>query len=195
MTRITSSSRRWCAAAAAILLTAACGASADPPGATRSTQPASAPAACPAGRGTPINGVRSTALPCLADPQHQVAVAAVHGRPEVINIWASWCAPCRREARLLEAAHRAAGDRVLFLGVDSRDTRTAALRFLADQGVTYPQVFDEAGTFAARLGVQGIPDTLVVDASGHIVYRWLGELTPDRLRDGLARIGEGAGMR
>lgn len=194
MVRITSSSRRWCAAAAAVLIVAAC-ASGDPPGATQSREPAPALASCPTGRGTPINGVRSTMLPCLTGPQRQVAVAAVHGRPEVINIWASWCHPCRREARLLEAAHRAAGDRVLFLGVDSRDTRTAAVRFLATHDVTYPQVFDEAGTFASRIGLQGVPDTLVVDSSGHVVYRWLGELTPERLRDGLAQIGEGADVR
>ncbi len=194
MMRITSSSRRWCATAAAVLITAACGASGDPPSATQAGE-ISPLAACPTGRGTPIKGVRSTRLPCLASPQHQVAVAAVHGQPEVINIWASWCAPCRREARLLEAAHRAAGDRILFLGVDSRDTRSAAVRFLAAEDVTYPQVFDEAGTFASRIGLQGIPDTLVVDASGQIVYRWLGELTPDRLRDGLARIGERADTR
>jgi cytochrome c biogenesis protein CcmG, thiol:disulfide interchange protein DsbE len=134
-------------------------------------------------------------LPCLASPQRQVSVAAVHGRPEVINFWASWCKPCRREARLLEAAHRAAGDRVLFLGVDSRDSRSAAMSFLASSNVTYPQVFDEAGTFAARIGLQGVPDTLVVNASGHIVYRWFGELTLERLRDGLARIGEAAAPR
>ncbi len=132
-------------------------------------------------------------LPCLASPQNEVSAAAVHGRPEVINFWASWCAPCRREARLLEAANRAVGDRVLFLGVDSRDSRSAALRFLAASKVTYPQVFDEAGTFASRIGLQGIPDTLVVDASGRIVDRWFGELTAEHLRDGLSRIGVSAG--
>jgi len=133
-------------------------------------------------------GVEETTLPCLASPEDQVSVAAVHGRPEVINVWASWCPPCRREAPMLEAAHRAAGDRILFLGIDSRDTRAAALQFLDASGVTYPQVFDSAGTFASRLRPPFLPYTLVVDASGHVVYRWIGELTPDRLQYGLSRL-------
>lgn len=115
-------------------------------------------------------------------------MAAVHGRPELITVWASWCSPCRREAPILEAAHQAAGDRILFLGVDTQDTREAAVQFLVASGVTYPQVVDSAGTFASRLGAPGVPYTLVIDASGRIVYRWGGELTPERLRDGLCRL-------
>jgi thiol-disulfide isomerase/thioredoxin len=175
-----------------VLVAAACGGSADQPTPNRIAPVLDA---CPTGRGTPITGVRTTMLPCLSSPHRQVSAAAVHGQPQVINFWASWCKPCRREARLLEAAHRAAGDRVLFLGVDSRDTRSAALSFLASSNVTYPQVSDETGIFAARIGLQGIPDTLVVNASGHIVYRWFGELTRERLRDGLAGIGEAAVAR
>jgi thiol-disulfide isomerase/thioredoxin len=132
--------------------------------------------------------MEKTTLPCLVPAQEQISVAAVHGRPEVISIWASWCSPCRREAPILEAAHQAAGDRILFLGVDTRDTHDAALRFLAESGVTYPQVVDDAGVFVSRLGMPGVPYTLFIDASGRIVYRWVGELTPQRLRDGLSRL-------
>jgi cytochrome c biogenesis protein CcmG, thiol:disulfide interchange protein DsbE len=146
-------------------------------------------ASCPTDPGTPIAGLHATVLPCLTDPGRAVSVAAVHGRPEVINLWASWCDPCRREAPLLEAAHQAAGERVLFLGVDSREDRTRALRFLAASRVTYPQVFDASAAFARQLGVLGLPYTLVVDASGRVVYRHIGELTPQALREGLARIG------
>ncbi len=179
---------RWWRTAVVVLLVAACGGPAERPAPARPTQTVPRLAACPVGHGTPITGVRTTILPCLASLEDQVWVAAVHGRPEVINVWASWCRPCRRESPLLQAAHQKAGDRILFLGVDSRDSRSAALSFLATYGVTYPQVFDSAGTFASRLGIPGLPYTLFVDASGHIVYSWGGELTPDRLRYGLSRL-------
>jgi cytochrome c biogenesis protein CcmG, thiol:disulfide interchange protein DsbE len=90
---------------------------------------------------------------------------------------------------MLEAAHRAVGDRVAFLGVDSRDERAAALSFLASVGVTYPQVFDRSAMFALRVGAIGMPYTLVVDASGRVVFRQIGVLTPQALRSGLARAG------
>jgi thiol-disulfide isomerase/thioredoxin len=175
-----------------VLLIAVCGGSAAQPTPTGAAGPAltgAVAASCPADSGAPIVGLRLTMLPCLADPGRVVRVAVVHGRPEVINVWASWCDPCRREAPLLEAAHRAAGDRVVFLGVDTRDERGAALRFIATSGVTYPQVFDTSAGFAVGVGAVGMPYTLIVDASGRVVYRQMGVLTAPALRYGLARAG------
>lgn len=161
------------------VLVAGCG---DPPAPT-------APVACPTGSGHPIEGLPHLALPCLARPGRTVTVSATHGRPAVINLWASWCGPCRRELPLLEEAHRAVGDRVLFLGVDVRDSRSRALAFLGDHEVSYPQVYDEAGAVARAFRFAGVPDTVVVDASGHVVYRHAGELDPATLEAALARLG------
>src|SRR5258705_5161947 len=61
--------------------------------------------ACPVDSGTLIAGLRAMSLPCLADAASAVSVTAAHGRPEVINVWASWCVPCRRETALLEDVH------------------------------------------------------------------------------------------
>jgi DsbE subfamily thiol:disulfide oxidoreductase len=117
-----------------------------------------------------------------------VDLSRVHGRPEVINIWASWCAPCRKEMPLLQHAHVHQGDGVLFLGVDVKDSRSHALAFLADNGVDYPQVFDPDGTFALGLRLQGVPNTLFVDGSGRVVDRVIGPVTETRLEQGLAAL-------
>lgn len=179
--------RRWWRSAGVVLLAAVCAACGGGSASQRAHDNQTVLAACPVGEGTPIAGIKTTKLPCLENGE-PVWVAAVHGHPEVINVWASWCPPCRREAAILEAAHRAAGDRILFIGVDTRDTKAAARRFLADSGVTYPQVFDDAGAFAAKANVPGLPYTLVVNASGQIVYQGIGELTADRLQYGLSRL-------
>jgi cytochrome c biogenesis protein CcmG, thiol:disulfide interchange protein DsbE len=78
---------------------------------------------------------------------------------------------------------------VLFLGIDSRDEHSTALRFLRSTAVSYPQVFDAQGTVARRLGIPGVPYTLVVAASGEIVLRQLGQLTEQALSAALARAG------
>ncbi len=170
----------------ALLVTAGCGGpAAAPPAPTRSATLAD----CPAGDGTPIEGVPPLSLPCLTRPDLPVRVSAVHARPELINIWASWCAPCRQEIPLLQAAHSAVGSRVLFLGVDVLDSRSRATRFLAAHDATYPQVFDDRGRFARSLGFVGVPNTLVVDADGRVVYRRAGELSDAQLREALSRVG------
>lgn len=191
---------RWSRAVIAILFVAVCGGSGDrvtPGTAARDTgarvetaqTEQNVFAACPVGSKTLIAGLRAMSLPCLTDPASAVSVTAVHGQPEVINFWASWCVPCRREAALLQDAHRRTGDRVTFLGIDSRDDRQAALRFLAESGATYPHAFDPPGAFALQLGVVAMPYTVFVDASGQIVDRHIGELTAERLRSALSRIG------
>src|SRR3546814_8760254 len=72
-------------------------------------------------------------------------LVGLQGKPVVVNIWASWCAPCRTEMPLLERAARTYEGRVAFLGVASRDDRQDAAAFLDDVGVTYPNVFDVSG--------------------------------------------------
>lgn len=147
-------------------------------------------AGCPTGSGQQISGFPETELACLTGPG-RVRMSVVHGRPEVINIWASWCDPCREETALLQRAHERLGGKVLFLGVDVKDSRSHAKSFLAASGVTYPQVFDADGSFALFLRLQGVPNTLVVDATGHVVYRRIGKLSEADLREGLARLGFG----
>ena len=104
------------------------------------------------------------------------------GEIVVLNVWASWCAPCRAEAPVLEAVWQdVQDDGVQFVGLDTRDTDEAALAFLEAYGVTYPNVIDSDGRlqllFSDTLPPQAIPSTLVVDREGRVAGRIIGRVT------------------
>ncbi len=104
------------------------------------------------------------------------------GEIVVLNVWASWCAPCRAEAPVLEAVwQEVQDDGVQFVGLDTRDTEEAALAFLEAYGVTYPNVIDADGRlqllFSDTLPPQAIPSTLVVDREGRVAGRIIGRVT------------------
>lgn len=108
-------------------------------------------------------------------------LVGLRGTPVVVNVWASWCAPCRTEMPLLERAARAFDGRVAFLGVASRDSRDDARRFLDDIGVTYPNVFDASGDVRKALGLRGFPTTYVFDADGELLHAIVGGVSEQRL--------------
>ncbi len=104
------------------------------------------------------------------------------GEIVVLNVWASWCAPCRAEAPVLESAWRQVrDDGVQFVGLDTRDTIEAALAFLEAYDITYPNVIDADGRlqllFSDTLPPQAIPSTLVVDREGRVAGRIIGRVT------------------
>jgi cytochrome c biogenesis protein CcmG/thiol:disulfide interchange protein DsbE len=91
------------------------------------------------------------------------------GHPVVLNFWASWCAPCREEAPLLEEKWREYEDQgVRFIGVVIRDTPESALRFAERFDLTYPMVFDPDRVLARKLGLIGLPQTFFIDSEGHL---------------------------
>lgn len=101
--------------------------------------------------------------------------------PLVVNVWASWCPPCRREAPLLEAAWQKHRDRVQFIGIDLRDAEDAALEFIQAYGQTFPSGADPRGDAANAFGLLGVPTTYFIDASGRIDSTKVGEITEDEL--------------
>jgi cytochrome c biogenesis protein CcmG/thiol:disulfide interchange protein DsbE len=106
----------------------------------------------------------------------------LRGRPLVLNVWASWCVPCRKEMPAFQSVYLRARGTVGFLGVDYLDEADAARRLATDTGVTYPLAADPKGTEVAKLGVTALPTTLFFSADGVLRGRRFGELTADRLR-------------
>ena len=106
----------------------------------------------------------------------------------VINVWGSWCPPCRAEARDMQAVYEDLRSRgVRFVGVNIKDTEHNARAFLAEFGVTYPTVYDEIGermlAFSDTLPPTAVPSTLVVDRQGRMAARVLGQISERSLAD------------
>lgn len=115
----------------------------------------------------------------------------------VVNVWATWCEPCRREQPALMQVEADYEDRgVAFVGVDYRDDRAAAERWIEDFGVSYQSLFDPDGRTASTLGFPFLPDTYLVDASGTMRYVVYGETSVRELSgliDGLLASGGAEG--
>jgi thiol-disulfide isomerase/thioredoxin len=125
----------------------------------------------------------------------QLDVASYQGKVVVLNVWGSWCAPCRAEAPGFETVYKdLKGQGVQFVGINTRDTSTKnALAFEKQYGVTYPSLYDPTGKLMLRfekgtLNPQAIPSTLVIDRDGKVAARSLAALSEDKLRKMLAPV-------
>jgi cytochrome c biogenesis protein CcmG, thiol:disulfide interchange protein DsbE len=127
----------------------------------------------------PGETVPPTALPKL-DGQGTASVADYRGRWVLVNVWASWCVPCRDESPALERFYRAhRGQRFTILGVDSNDLSDDALSFVHRYGITYPQLRDGSGDFSqGELGTTGVPESFLVTPDGKLALHRLGPVTP-----------------
>lgn len=117
----------------------------------------------------------------LRDTRSRIALWRFRGAPLVVNFWASWCVPCRREMKAFESIHRRLRGRVAIIGINTNDQRTAALAFAKRAGTGYPLAFDPDGAVALRYGVPGLPTTVFIDANGIMRERRLGEIARDDL--------------
>ncbi|WP_300645474.1 TlpA disulfide reductase family protein [Nocardioides sp.] len=124
---------------------------------------------CVPGEAEPVEGgLPQIVLPCFGGGP-DVDLSTLRG-PLVVNLWASWCGPCRREMPVLAEFHREHGDRVPVLGVDFQDPATGvAMEQLVQRGVTYPSVADTGGDLAATaLRITAMPTTVLVAEDGTV---------------------------
>jgi thiol-disulfide isomerase/thioredoxin len=138
--------------------------------------------------GGPLLPATPTALPEFDAARFHQLLAQLHGKPVVVNIWASWCGPCVVEAPGLARLAREYGTRVQFLGVDVLDQRSAAQAFIRMYGWTYPSVFDPIGAIRNDLGFVGQPVTLVFDATGKRTFAASGAVDESQLRKELNAV-------
>lgn len=110
--------------------------------------------------------------------------AQEQGRVQLMNVWASWCSPCRAEAPTLQDLSVAHPD-VQFVGVLTRDNLVAAQAFVDRFGLTYPTITDDAllADFTGQLSVNAIPTTLLIDKAGKVAARISGEITYSTLNE------------
>lgn len=148
--------------------------------------------AAPALELPPLTGSDGPAAWRSAARDGTVALAELRGSPVVVNFWASWCAPCAAEAKVLERAWRQArGSGVLFLGVDTQDNREDARDFIAQFGLTFPHVRSTDRETDREWGVTGLPETFFVDAEGRVVGHVFGTVDDEQLAQGIAAAKAG----
>ncbi|MGI3782412.1 MAG: TlpA family protein disulfide reductase [Janthinobacterium lividum] len=132
----------------------------------------------------------------LGDDKKTVSTADYPGKVLVLNVWGSWCPPCRQEAAGLQAASVANKADAQFVGINTRDASPAAPEaFLRTQGVTYPSIFDPSGRSLLQLSGQvppsAIPSTLVLDRQGRVAIRVLGQVSEATLTDMVGEVAAG----
>ena len=177
--------KRLLLALVALLLLAGCTSSPAPQQADPGVQDVdTALASCPEQTGDTIEA--ADALPpltfdCIGGGTLDLSRAP--GVPTVINVWGSWCGPCRAELPLVQELAEAAGEEVQVLGVVTTDTITAADSFAADAGVTFPNAFDQQDDLLAEQGLRGAPFTFFVAADGTVTHTESGAVSSyDELR-------------
>jgi thiol-disulfide isomerase/thioredoxin len=178
---------------AALLLATACTSSGGPrPTPTEAeTTPAIATDACPsanallaqpASDGKRLPGVT---LPCIGH-DGTVSMRALGGVPYVVNLWGSWCFPCRTEMPEFQKVYADYKGRVGFLGVDTQDFDKPARAAIQVAGVSYPSVFDKDSKVKLAIGTRSLPTTILIGADGRIKDVHVGQLTGAELRANIA---------
>jgi cytochrome c biogenesis protein CcmG/thiol:disulfide interchange protein DsbE len=116
-------------------------------------------------------GSPSAAAPLTStNAEEMTALLDTSTRPVVINVWASWCIPCRSEAPLLERAFNQFGDQIRFIGVNVADTQSGAQEFIAEFGISFENLFDAPRSVPAALGGTGVPQTYFFAPGGGLVH-------------------------
>lgn len=131
-------------------------------------------------------------LPTVRDPGRTASTEALDGQLWILNVWASWCVACRQEHQTL--MDFAAQQTIPLYGLNYKDRRADALRWLEEKGDPYRDSFyDVEGRVGIDYGVYGVPETFVIDRQGRIRYKHSGPLSPELLRDTILPLIRGFG--
>jgi cytochrome c biogenesis protein CcmG, thiol:disulfide interchange protein DsbE len=119
------------------------------------------------------------------DRPGKLTLSSLRGKVVVLNFWASWCYPCKKEAGALQAASTRWGKRVVVVGVDVNDFKGDARQFMRKHGITYPVVHDNGNVTSPKYGFSLLPETFFVDRRGRVVGHVPGEVDSDDLHRGI----------
>lgn len=98
----------------------------------------------------------------------RVTLAELHGKPALIDFWASWCEPCRQEAPEIARLQHAVGNEAALVGIDYTDREDNARAFIAEHGWSFPVLSDPNGIYGAHFGFSGLPTAIVLDPAGKV---------------------------
>ena len=119
------------------------------------------------------------------------SVADYSGKWVFVNVWASWCGPCREESPTLQRFQdEHGGDNFTVLGIDSKDVSEKAREFVAEYRLTYPQLHDGPGDRPDELGMTGFPESFLVDPSGDVALVTPGPVDEDYLTENVEPLIE-----
>ena len=116
------------------------------------------------------------------------------GKPVVINIWASWCSPCKQELPSFQKVYKELGSKVTFMMVDmvdgQRETKATGQNYVSSQGFTFPLYFDLDRDAATKFSANTIPTSVFINKDGYIEARVVGSMTESQLRQKIALINK-----
>jgi cytochrome c biogenesis protein CcmG/thiol:disulfide interchange protein DsbE len=132
-----------------------------------------------AGSPPALGAVHRLADALLPADQFAARITALHGYPIVVNVWGSWCPPCRAEFPVFQRVSTAVGKQVAFLGVATQDAKADSAKFLHGHPVTYPSYTDFDGKIRASFGLAGTPSTVFYDRNGKQAFLHQGPYRSD----------------